>query len=275
MSINDRAVEIVVDASRSMWGRMDGKPKMVVAKQILLEVSRWFPGELELALRAYGHKSASDLNDCTDSELLVAFSKENREQIRQAVAVLRPLGQTPLAYALDQVANDFRETQSERVVVLVTDGIESCGGDPIAAARKLGNQDIVIHVIGFGLGNIADEDTAGLNAVAGAAGGRFLTARSAEELKEALIGTVGTPLRVYSGNTLVANSTLGSGELMLLPEGEYRVRVNSSTPYDMQVSLVLGEITTMTLEKKEGVVSHSERRRQVGYRPCTEPETTY
>jgi hypothetical protein len=74
---------------------------------------------------------------------------------------------------------------------------------------------------------------------------------------------------------VVANSTLGSGELMLLPEGEYRVRVNGSPPYEMQVSLVPGEITTMTLEKEKSAVSHSERRRQVGYTPCTEPDNAF
>ena len=84
LSLNDRAVEIVVDASRSMWGRMDGKPKMVVAKQILQDVSHWFPEDLDLALRAYGSTSPSDSNDCADSMLLVSFGEENREPIREA-----------------------------------------------------------------------------------------------------------------------------------------------------------------------------------------------
>jgi Mg-chelatase subunit ChlD len=272
MSINERAVEIVVDASRSMWGRMDGQPKMVVAKEILRDVSGWFPDELNLALRAYGNTSASELKDCADSELLVAFGDDNREPIRQAIADLRPLGQTPLAYALNQVTDDFGDLQGERAVVLVTDGIESCGGDPVAAARTLSNQDIAIHVIGFGLGNTPDEDAASLDAIAQASGGRFLMALSAAELKEALIGTVGTPFQVVNESTVVANSALGSGEPILLPEGEFRIQVNSSPPYAMQVNLVPGEKVSMTLEKEEGVVSHSEQRHLVGYTPCTEPE---
>ena len=273
MSINERAVEIVVDASRSMWGRMEGQPKMIVAKEILQDVSDWFPGELNLALRAYGNASASELRNCADSQLLVAFGEDNREPIRAAIADLRPLGQTPLAYALNQVAHDFGELQGERAVVLVTDGIESCGGDPVAAARTLSNQGIAIHVIGFGLGNTADEDTASLDAIAQASGGRFLMAHSAEELKEALVGTVGTPFRVFSGSTVVANGALGSGEPILLPDGEYRVQVNSSPPHEVQVSLVAGESVTMTLEKEEGVVSHAKQRRLLGYTPCTEPGT--
>jgi Mg-chelatase subunit ChlD len=59
VSLSDRSVEIVVDASRSMWGRMGGQPKMSVAKDILQDVSYWFPGDLDLALRAYGSTSPS------------------------------------------------------------------------------------------------------------------------------------------------------------------------------------------------------------------------
>ncbi|MCZ6869506.1 MAG: VWA domain-containing protein, partial [Gammaproteobacteria bacterium] len=274
VSLNERAVAIVVDASRSMWGRMDGQPKMTVAKEILRDVSDWFPGDLQLALRAYGSTSPSDLHDCSDSKLLVPFGKQNREPIRRAIAGLRPLGQTPIAYALNQVAGDFEESQSERAVVLVTDGIESCGGDPVAAARSLHDEQIVIHVIGFGLGNAADEDTASLDAIAQASGGRFLTAGSAAELKEALAGTVGTPFRVFQGDSVVANGALGSGEPVMLPEGEYRVRVDSTPAYEVEVRLRRNEGLTLALEKEEGVVSHSERRHLVGYIPCENPSRT-
>ena len=174
VSLNDRSVEIVVDASRSMWGRMDGEPKMVVAKDILEDVSYWFPEDLNLALRAYGSSSASESNNCADSALLVPFGDENRESIRHAIANLRPLGQTPIAYALNQASRDFGMSQDDRALVLVTDGIESCGGDPVRAARELREQGITVHLIGFGLGNAADEDRASLQAVASASGGHYV-----------------------------------------------------------------------------------------------------
>ncbi len=270
MSINERSVEILVDGSRSMWGRMDGQPKMAVAREILQDVSQWYPGELNLALRAYGNTSASELRDCTDSQLLVGFGEDNREQIHTAISQLRPLGQTPLAYALNQVVDDFGELQGERAVVLVTDGIESCGGDPVAVARILSEQDIAIHVIGFGLANSADEDSASLRAIAEATGGRFLVAHSAQELKEALVDTVGTPFRVYSDSTVVAVGALGSGEPILLPDGEYRVQINSSPPYQVWISLTAGEQVVLTLEKYEGVISYTEQRHLAGYTPCTQ-----
>jgi Mg-chelatase subunit ChlD len=268
ISLNDRAVEIVVDASRSMWGRMHGEPKMVVAKEILQDVSYWFPEDLQLALRAYGSTSPSDSADCADSALLVPFGDQNREPIRAAIAGLRPLGQTPIAYALNQAARDFGTLQDDRAVVLVTDGIESCGGDPVQAARELREQGITVHLIGFGLGNGADEDTASLQAVANASGGRYVTAGSAAELKEALVQTVATSFSVFKGNTEVANGSLGSDKSIYLPEGDYRVELDSSPPQSVRVNLAPRDQLTLTLQKKGDFVSHFERRDRMEHRSC-------
>jgi Mg-chelatase subunit ChlD len=268
LSLNDRAVEIVVDASRSMWGRMGGEPKMVVAKQILEDVSYWFPEDLDLALRAYGSTSASDNNDCADSTLLVPFGEENREPIRRAISGLRPLGQTPIAYALNEAARDFDPLRNDRALVLVTDGIESCGGDPVEAARELREQGIMVHLIGFGLGNAADEDAASLQAVADASGGRYVNAGSAEELKEALAQTVGTSFSVFKGSLEVANGSLGSHEPLLLPAGDYRVEFDSAPPQEVQISLSPRERLTLTLQKRGDLVSHFERHNRLQYTSC-------
>jgi len=268
VSLSDRSVEIVVDASRSMWGRMHGQPKMVVAKDILQDVSYWFPEDLDLALRAYGSTSPSDSNNCGDSMLLVPFGDENREPIRRAIAGLRPLGQTPIAYALNQASRDFGAMEADRAVVLVTDGIESCGGDPAYAAQQLREQGIIVHVIGFGFGNAADEDTASLRAIANASGGRYVTAGSAEELKEALAETVATSFSVFKGSTEVGSGSLGTDRPMFLPEGDYRVVLHSSPPQNVPVSLSSRERVKLTLEKEGDFISHFERRDQIEYKSC-------
>ncbi len=271
ISLNDRAVEIVVDASRSMWGQIYGEAKMSIAKNILQDVSYWFPEDLDLALRAYGSMSPSESNNCGDSTLLVPFGDRNRAPIRAAISGLRPTGQTPIAFALDQAAADFGSRQSDRAVVLVTDGIESCGGNPVRAARELSARGITVHVIGFGLGNAADEDTASLRAIADASGGRYVTAGSAEELKEALAQTVATSFSVYKGNTVVANGSLGANETMYLPEGKYRVELHSSPPQVVPVELAPRDRVRLTLEKRGDVVSHFQRRDSIEYRSCQDP----
>ena len=148
-----------------MWGQIHGEAKMSIAKNILTDVSYWYQQDLDLALRAYGSTSPSESNNCSDSMLLVPFYEQNRESIRAAIAGLRPTGQTPIAYALNQAARDFDGFLGDRAVVLVTDGIESCGGSPVQAARNLGAQGIKVHVIGFGLGNVTDEDAASLRSL--------------------------------------------------------------------------------------------------------------
>ncbi len=268
ISLNDRAVEVVVDASRSMWGQIDGQAKMTIAKDILQDVSYWFPEDLDLALRAYGSTSPSDSNNCADSALLVPFAEYNREPIRGAIGGLRPTGQTPIAYALKQAAHDFGSLQSDRAVVLVTDGIESCGGDPVQAARDLSMQGIAVHVIGFGLGNAADEDAASLRAVANASGGRYVVAGSAEELKAALAETVATSFSVYKGSTEIATGSLGSKEQLFLPEGDYQVELHSSPPQIVPVSLAPRDRVTVTLQKSDGHVSHRENRGQIEHQSC-------
>jgi len=268
ISLNDRAVEIVVDASRSMWGQIYGESKMTIAKTILQDVSYWFPEDLDLALRAYGSTSPSESNNCADSALLVPFAEYNRAPIRGAIGGLRPTGQTPIAYALNQAAHDFGSLQSDRAVVLVTDGIESCGGDPVRAARDLSTQGITVHVIGFGLGNAADEDASSLRAIASASGGRYVVAGSAEELKSALAETVATSFSVYKGGVQVATGSLGADETMYLPEGEYRVELHSSPPQIVPVSLAPRDRVSVTLEKTGGRVSHLEHRGQIQHQSC-------
>jgi Mg-chelatase subunit ChlD len=268
ISLNDRAVEIVVDASQSMWGQINGRSKMDIAKTTLEELSYGLPDDISLALRAYGNTSPSKQKNCADSRLLVPFGERNRDYIRGAIAGLRPTGQTPIAYALNQAARDFGSTDRARTMVLVTDGIESCGGDPVRAAYALRQHGIVVHLIGFGMGNAADEDAASLRAIANASGGRYVTARSAEELKSALEETVATSFSVYQGDTEVAAGSLGSTDVMLLPEGDYRVQLHSSPPVEARVSLSPRDSVKLILERRAGTVAPFEQHEELPHTAC-------
>jgi Mg-chelatase subunit ChlD len=275
LSISDRAVEIVFDASNSMWGQIDGQPKISIAKEILQDALEWLPGDLSLALRVYGHQHRRELRNCRDSELLVPPGLGNRERIREAIAAFRPRGQTPLGYSLEQISADLGGFAGERAVVLVTDGIESCGGNPAAAAGALRKASgAPVHVIGFGLGSAGDEDLAGLRAIAEASNGKFLTAGSAEELRDALTVTVGTTYRVTRKGVTVARGTLGANDRILLPAGEYVVELDSEPPYAVGVALESEERITLELARDGDAVSHSRRRGSADYRACAAPGRT-
>ena len=154
-------------------------------------------------------------------------------------------------------------------MVLVTDGLESCGGDPVAAARALqADGPIPVHVIGFGLGEPGDEDPASLRAIAEVSGGKYLTARSPEELRRALSASVGTAFQIMQGDRLVADGSLGAEDVMLLPAGDYEVRVASEPPYSAPVQLVSEERLTLVLERNRGSVLHSGERGPASYQAC-------
>jgi len=269
LSISDRGVELVMDASLSMWGRMEGRPKMEIAKETVDAALQWLPTDLDLSLRAYGNRHAREHYNCQDSELLVPLTRNNRDEIRDAVAGLRPNGQTPLAFAIEQTGTDLNNYPGERAVVLVTDGIESCGGDPVAAAKALQTQGpIPVHVIGFGLGNDADENIQRLRSIAEVSGGHFVTADSAEELRGALSVLVGTAFQVLKGEQPVARGALGSRERILLPSGDYTVQLDSSPPQQLPIRLANEEQLSLVFDRHAGTVSHQKQSEPLAYMAC-------
>lgn len=268
ISLDDRAVEVVVDASNSMWGQIDGRSKMEIAKTTLEEASYWLPADTNLALRAYGNTSSHEQVNCTDSSLLVPFGENNRDYIRRAISGLRPRGQTPIAFALNEAGRDFDDSYTNRSIVLVSDGIESCDGNPVLAARNLRENGIVVHLIGFGMGSAADEDAASLMAIANASGGRYVTAGTAAELKSALEETVATSFSVFEGDYEVAGGSLGSADVMLLPEGDYRVVLHSTPAVETMVRLSPRDGVSLMFEKRGGQISPFEQREELPYTAC-------
>lgn len=112
--------------------------------------------DLEIALRLYGHQTPlrADFQDCKDSKLEVPFAKDNHEQIKSKINFNYPKGTTPIAYSLEQAGADFPECKEcNNVIVLITDGIEACDGDPCAIAKALRSKGVSVKpfVIGVGL----------------------------------------------------------------------------------------------------------------------------
>lgn len=130
----------VLDASGSMLAPWERGTRMDVAKKLLANLvdSLQHNDQLELGLRVYGHTSPRQKNDCQDSKLEVGFSAGNHQDIIQTLQTLQPQGNTPLAYSLEQAANDFPvSNQYRNILILITDGLESCGGDPCAVSLAL------------------------------------------------------------------------------------------------------------------------------------------
>lgn len=177
---------IVLDASGSMWGQIDGKPKLEIAREALGEVLKTIPADTELGLIAYGHRSKGS---CDDIETLVAPAKGAAAAIAEATAKMQFLGKTPLTEAVRRAAAELRSTEEKATVVLITDGIETCEGDPCALAQELESSgvDFTAHVVGFGL---TKEEGKQVACLAEDTGGQYITADDLDSLTVALQATV-------------------------------------------------------------------------------------
>jgi len=147
----------VLDASGSMQAAWEGQvSRMDAAKNILSKLvdSLRNNQNLELALRVYGHRYPRQSNNCQDSFLEVPFGVKNHNTIINKIKDIKPLGTTPITYSLLQAAKDFPQNPGYRnIIILITDGIESCGGDPCQTSLELQKKNIFLRpfVIGLGL----------------------------------------------------------------------------------------------------------------------------
>lgn len=113
---------------------------------------------IEFGLRVYGHQSPKSNHNCQDSRLEVPFGKSNASKIKQVLYSITPQGWTPIAYSLFEATRDFPvDPDAKNAIILITDGLESCDGDPCAVATLLQRNRIAMKpfIIGMGLDNSA------------------------------------------------------------------------------------------------------------------------
>lgn len=149
----------IFDDSYSMYAPWNSNIKIEVAKKIMGEFldSLKTIHNLELALRCYGHQTfIKPTRDCKDTKLEVPFNEASKSAplIKQRIQKLEPLGTTPIAYSLGESATDFTPCNNCRnIIILITDGIEECGGNPCEVSAQLQKKGIFLRpfVIGVGL----------------------------------------------------------------------------------------------------------------------------
>jgi Ca-activated chloride channel family protein len=182
-------VIIILDASGSMWAQIDGKPKLEIARESLRSVLQSVPGDDEIGFMAYGHR---EKGSCDDIQLIVPPQAGSASAISAAADSLKFLGKTPLTAAVKQAAEALKYTEDKATVVLITDGLETCGGDPCALGKELeaSGVDFTADVVGFGL--TADEGRQ-IACLADNTGGKYIQASDEKALQEALVETVAAP----------------------------------------------------------------------------------
>jgi Ca-activated chloride channel homolog len=145
----------VFDASKSMISKHQNSTRMDGAKNLFYQFvdSLGKDKSIQFALRMYGHQVKYPPGNCKDSKLIVPFGPHNLSLIKQKVSEAKPTGITPIEHSLTEAANDFKDNKTNNIVIIITDGIEECGGDPCAARQKLMEKGIVFKpfIIGIGL----------------------------------------------------------------------------------------------------------------------------
>jgi len=266
----------ILDASGSMWGQINGKAKITIAKQVMSKLVPELSDKSRIGLIAYGHRRKAD---CNDVEALVQLGANHKQAVLKAVQGLNAKGKTPLTRSVNRAFKMLQREQQPTTIILVSDGIESCQGDPcetVKAAKKYGVK-FIMHTVGFGL---SKKESAQLACMAKAGGGEYFQANNAEELLKSTrkamqpMGTLKLTVKLNGQvNTLmyrVEDAKSGkliqqpvlptaSGMPIRLPGGQYNVFVSpagigGAREQKLSLHIKAGEVIRKTLVFGKGVL---------------------
>jgi len=172
-------IVFILDASGSMVGIVDNRMKMSIAKEVMIGLIRDLPEDVNVGLVAYGHRRT---NDCTDIEELAPLGPPDMQEMERRITDLQCRGRTPIAGSIRKVAAGLKAANQQATIILVSDGEETCGGDPcgLVKAMKAAGIKFVMHVIGF---DVDERVKAQLSCIAEAGGGKYYNAKNASDLR--------------------------------------------------------------------------------------------
>lgn len=173
----------ILDGSNSMWGKVEGQTKIESAQTVLINLLADLPMDTNVGLMVYGHTSKYS---CDDIELMSPLGADTLQALGAKIKGVQPMGKTPIAGALFGSTIAFRGKEGDNNhVVLISDGLETCGGDPCMAASALASANIQprVHVIGF---DVNAQEQAQLQCISRLGNGQYFSAANAQELKVAV-----------------------------------------------------------------------------------------
>jgi hypothetical protein len=232
---------LVLDLSGSMEEPVEGGIKIVQGKDALRQFVKLLPEEISVGLRTFRF--------CERSDLEVPIQPVSEGDILATLERLETGGTTPLAYTLRQIPKDLEGIEGPIVIVFVTDGLETCDEDPIAAASELAASgfDISFLLVGFDIDAAGARARLQLQAIADAAGGRYTDVRTGAELLSAF-NLVLPSFRIYDNSgKLVKEGIVGEAPFELRA-GTYSVVVETDPQLTFEdVTIVPEETVTINV----------------------------
>ena len=236
------AVELILDASGSMLQRLGNERRIDIARKALASlVQDQLADGTRVALRVFGHRKP----DACDTELLAPLAPLDRAALAATVRGIeaKNLAKTPIGASLEAVADDLAGVEGRAVVVLVTDGEETCGGDPAAAIAKLkaSGFQVSLNIVGFAIDEFALEQQ--FREWARLGNGAYFAATDADGLASGISqATQPAVYTVLRGNEAVASGVVGGQALDLAP-GTYTVRIGAR---ELKATIASGEETVLS-----------------------------
>lgn len=187
---------LVLDGSGSMKESSGtGGTRMNAARKGLRAVIEQLPADSKVGLRVYGSTISDGKGSCKDTQLLAPVATVDKARLKSGVDKLKPLGNTPIAYSLEQAYQDLPK-DGPRSIVLVSDGEENCGGNPCKVARDLKKKgaNFYIDVVGLQVDNSSRNQ---LTCVASAGGGTYYDVSKLSDLSSTLTRTSVRAARGY------------------------------------------------------------------------------
>jgi Ca-activated chloride channel family protein len=187
-SKKDVNVAVVLDASGSMAQKVEGERKFDIAKESVTDFADLLSSDANVMLNVFGHKgnnknSGKELS-CGTTETVYDLQPFSSNSFENALSGIKPTGWSPIAKSLYDVKEDLADKDGKNYVYIVTDGEETCGGDPVQAAKDLRKSNIktIVNIVGLDVKTVKEK--AKLKKVADAGGGKLIEADSASDFKK-------------------------------------------------------------------------------------------
>lgn len=189
-------VQFILDSSGSMASKMGSKSRMELAKDSIQKFASSLPEDANVALRVYGHGGSNSEQDkaksCASNELVYSLQSYDATTLANALNAFKPTGWTPLADAMRAALEDFKsvdQQNSRNIIFIVSDGIETCNGNPVEAAKLLKDSGLspIVNIIGFDLDHKGQSQ---LMEVAKAADGSYVNVKNQQQLSNEIKKTL-------------------------------------------------------------------------------------
>jgi hypothetical protein len=221
---------VVLDASGSMNATIAGQKKMDILKDSVPAVFDSIGADTNVGVLVYGQAGSNSDADravsCKGIDVLQPLSAVNPATVLPKVDAVFANGWTPIADSLARAHSLLQAAGgSDNEILLISDGEETCGGDPVAMARKLCTAGTRVDVVGFDVTGAVAAELQEIASVCGA----YASVNSGSDI-DVLFSEGGLSVQTPGANVDFSNGqlqvTTGDADVFIDENGGVQVETN-------------------------------------------------